>query len=249
MYSPPIPDDPELACFHQLVRDCGIPQAYPAELLAGMRMDVEGARYERMEDLLVYCHRVAGVVGLMMCHVTGLRDRSALPSAAHLGIAMQITNICRDVLEDWSMGRLYIPRELLEAHGAADLCDSVGGPFPDSAAPAVAACVLGLLREADGYYRSGDRGLPALPWRCALAVRAARKIYADIGRVIESRGGDVRRGRAVVSRGRKLGLVAGSLLESWTELPLRLRPRLPRTPFEPRPGAPLIRFPEDVLPA
>ena len=107
---------PVLGGFQQVVRRRRIPRGYPEALVEGMAMDVSGTRYRDLEHLLLYCYRVAGVVGLMMCHVLGVRDAvgaRALHHAAHLGIAMQLTNICRDVAEDWERNRLYIP-----GHGA-----------------------------------------------------------------------------------------------------------------------------------
>src|SRR5690606_24146896 len=103
--------------FAAIMRERGIPRRYPAELLAGLAMDAAGHRYEDAADLRLYCFRVAGVVGLMMSHVMGLADERALADAARLGIAMQLTNICRDVREDWARGRLYLPRALLERAG------------------------------------------------------------------------------------------------------------------------------------
>ncbi|HVV81460.1 MAG TPA: squalene/phytoene synthase family protein, partial [Kofleriaceae bacterium] len=125
--------DPVLAAFGDVVRARRVPRHYPAELLAGMAMDAAGARYATMDDLRLYCWRVAGVVGLMMSHVFGVADERALPRAAHLGIAMQLTNICRDVAEDWQRGRLYLPDELVAAHGAGGLRGDLGRPLPASA--------------------------------------------------------------------------------------------------------------------
>ena len=84
-----------------------------------MAMDVADTRYRTFDDLFAYCYRVAGVVGLIMCHVMGVRDDRALVPAVHLGIGMQLTNVCRDVAEDWDRGRLYLPEELLARHGSA----------------------------------------------------------------------------------------------------------------------------------
>ena len=105
-----------------------------------------------------------------------LEAMRALVRAAHLGIAMQLTNICRDVAEDWQRGRLYLPAALLEARGISGL--RPGEPLP--VAP-IGEVVAGLLALADHYYRSGDRGIAALPWRAALAVRSARGVYSAIG--------------------------------------------------------------------
>jgi phytoene synthase len=191
--------EPALAAFQEIVARRRIPEPYPRELLEGMRMDVEATRYRTLDELLIYCFRVAGTVGLMMCHVLGVSDGEALQRAADLGIAMQLTNICRDVVEDWRDGRLYLPRELLgDGGGALD-------------AAAAARAVEALLAHADRFYRAGDRGLPALGFRCAVAVRTARLVYSDIGRIIARRGHDVTAGRAVVTLGRKLRLALRGL--------------------------------------
>ena len=205
--------EPTLAAFQEVVQRRGIRERYPRELLEGMRMDVEGRRYATYDELLVYCFRVAGTVGLMMCQVMGVGDPRALRRAAHLGIAMQLTNICRDVAEDWDDGRLYLPRDLLQDFsGVAEL------PLA-----AVARAVELLLARADELYRSGDKGLAALRFRCAVAIRAARLIYSDIGRVIARRSFDVTAGRAFVSLGRKLWLVLRGLV-----IEIAARARAPR---------------------
>ncbi|HEY6551894.1 MAG TPA: phytoene/squalene synthase family protein, partial [Vicinamibacteria bacterium] len=95
---------PVEAAFQEVIQERAIPQSYPADLLEGLGMDVDFRRYETMDELLLYCYRVAGTVGLMMCHVMGVADPRALRHAAHLGMAMQLTNISRDVMEDWGRG-------------------------------------------------------------------------------------------------------------------------------------------------
>ena len=201
-------EDPVLAAFGDIARARQIPRAYPEELLAGMAMDASGHTYLTVDDVLLYGWRVAGVVGLMMSHVFGVADDAALEHAAHLGIAMQLTNICRDVAEDWNRGRLYLPDELLAAHGAPGLAGDLRRELPASAQQPIARTVAELLALADRYYLSGDRGLRALPWRAALAVSSARRIYAGIGNRIAHTGHDITAGRAVVSRAAKLGHVA-----------------------------------------
>lgn len=196
--------------FGAIVRRRQIPRRYPTELLAGMRMDVEATRYDTLEQLFAYAWRVAGVVGLMMSHVFGVFDDDALVSAAHLGIAMQLTNVCRDVAEDWQRGRLYLPDDLLAAHGAPGLAGELGAGLPRSAHRAIALAVGDLLAVGDRYYLSGERGIPALPWRAALGVHAASRIYAAIGQRIRLAHHDVLAGRAVVPRAHKLAKVAGA---------------------------------------
>ncbi len=207
--------DTQLAAFQEVAQRCGIPRAYVDELLDGMEMDVGFTDYASVVELLVYCHRVAGTVGLMMCHVMGVTDPRALRRAAHLGIAMQLTNICRDVAEDAANGRVYLPRLLGTPRDAVRV----------------------LLREADRYYASADVGIRMLPWRCALAVRTARHVYAAIGKRIAARGYAVDAGRAFVPLALKLVLLARSLFA----VPRRLPPPSPAP-------ARIVRFPDDVLP-
>lgn len=200
--------DAVLDAFGEVARACRIPREYPAELLAGLEMDAAGTRYGSLAELGVYCYRVAGTVGLMMCHVLGLRHDRALPRAVHLGIAMQLTNICRDVAEDWQLGRLYLPGDMLAEEGAPDLAGSLGGPFPPAARRPVARVVRRLLAQAECFYASADRGIFDLPPRAAFAVRIARLVYAAIGSELAGRGHDPMAGRAVVPTGKKLALVA-----------------------------------------
>lgn len=206
--------------FQDVVRRHGIPEAYPRALLEGMRSDLGPVRIAREGELLLYAHRVAGVVGLMLCHVFALSDRRALVNADHLGIAMQLTNICRDVLEDFRRDRVYLPAELLCTAGVPLLAPPCGEVTHARAALAVA--VRSLLALADRYYASGDAGLAALPFRVALAVRAARLIYAAIGGELARRDYDVTAGRAIVPLWRKLTLVWLALV---LEITARLRAR------------------------
>ena len=222
--------DPVLAAFGEVARARAIPTHYPAELLAGMAMDAAGTHYASVPELLLYAWRVAGVVGLMMSHVFGVSDDKALVHAAHLGLAMQLTNICRDVDEDWRRGRLYLPADLLAARGAADLAGDLARPFPASARIPVADTVRDLLALADRYYRSGDRGLRALPWRAAGAVGVARRVYSAIGTRIARTGYDVTAGRAVVSTPAKLLLLAGSVGRLVASAPARAFSRRVRIP-------------------
>lgn len=226
--------DPVLARLAAIVAARRLPRLYPEALLDGMAMDVSATRYHTVDDLLAYAYRVAGVVGLMMCHVLGLSDERAVVPAAHLGIAMQLTNICRDVAEDWQRGRLYLPASLLARHGAApDLADraAAGEPLPADACPALAATTRELLALADRYYRSADRGMRALAFRPAFGIRAARYLYAAIGPRILARGADPRAGRAFVPGWRKLALVGRAALGNLLSLPTRLRQRGTRQPL------------------
>jgi phytoene synthase len=213
--------EPILTAFQMVARRHHIPRAYPSELLAGMTMDAEGTTYGSYTKLLSYCFRVAGTVGLMMSHVMGVRHPSALKHAAHLGMAMQLTNICRDVGEDWQRGRLYLPDDLLADAGAGDLRSRIGDPWSAHASTAAAEVTRELLVRADAFYASGDRGIPLLSFRCAWSVRTARLVYRDIGRVILARGADPSAPRAVVSTPRKLRLLLRALQLTFEQVPRR----------------------------
>jgi phytoene synthase len=235
--------DVRLRAFQELVQRQNLPRQYPEELLAGMAMDTAGTQYQTLGDLLLYCHRVAGVVGLMMCHVLGVKDVRALRNAAHLGIAMQLTNICRDVAEDWQRGRLYLPLELLRGSGPKALNGLRLEPLPRSARESISHVTRRLLTEAEHFYRSGDAGLPALPWRAAFSVRAARLIYSAIGSRILRPSYDLYAMRAVVPQMQKLLLVMRAAWATVRELPSRWR-----SPQASPPLGSVLRFPDDILP-
>lgn len=204
--------DPTLAEFQRVALDCGIPERYPSELLDGMEMDALGHVYSTWDDLLLYCYRVASTVGLMMCHVMGVSSEKALPHAIDLGIAMQLTNIARDVKEDWERDRLYLPDELLGEHGLPRLREQVGQALLPFHRERLRPVLRELLEVADRYYASADRGLAYLSKRNALGVAAARWIYSDIGRRIAAGGHDVLAPRAVVPFHRKLTLLLKAAL-------------------------------------
>jgi phytoene synthase len=201
--------DPAFQALGRVVKRYGIPAIYPFELLEGFAMDVEQTRYRRLEDLLRYCYHVAGVVGLMMAQVMGVREEVTRRRAADLGIALQMTNIARDVLDDARAGRLYLPLEWLQAAGIEP---------EDVALPAnrerLAGVVRRLLDEAERYYASGDLGLRRLPLRSAWAVAVARGVYREIGRLVRARGAAAWDTRAVVSRRAKLAWLARGLAQA-----------------------------------
>lgn len=205
VYDGETPDTPTGQALAEVVAQCDLPRRYPDELLDGMAMDIGDTDYATEAELLVYCHRVAGVVGLMMCHALGVADDAALAPAAYLGIGMQLTNIARDVAEDHERGRRYIPSDWLA------FVPAFGEPLDDTVfAPAVER----LLILARRYDDAGRAGLKYLDRRSGLGVRVASAVYGAIGDVVASRGYRVSLGRAVVSRGHKLRLLARSAVET-----------------------------------
>ena len=178
-----------------------LPMHYPIAHLDGFRMDVEGRRYDRIEDLLQYCYHVAGVVGLMMASVMGVRDPAVLDRACDLGVAFQLTNIARDVIDDAQSGRVYLPLDWLADAGLS----------PDGLAaaprPALAQVVQRLLQTAEPYYASAACGTALLPHRSAWAVATAQAVYRDIGMEVLRRGPAAWDQRVFTSRARKLRLM------------------------------------------
>lgn len=174
--------------------------AYALELVAGVESDLGQVCLRSDRELLRYCYRVAGTVGLMMCAVLGVDDPKAYAHAIDLGVAMQMTNICRDVLEDARRGRIYLPRRRLEKAGVApeELLD--GSADRDK----VARVVCDVLDTAEMYYRSADRGLSYIPARSRLAIVVASRVYRAIGVHLRLSGGDALAGRTVVGPAAKL---------------------------------------------
>lgn len=206
------PSHPEDVALERVLSRHAIPPVYLHEFLAGMTADANGQRPATVRELDEYCYRVAGTVGLMMCHLLGVRSAQALRYAAHMGMAMQLTNICRDIHEDWRRGRLYVPSEMLTQAGAADLPSRVGGVMTADDAQVLSSCAAQLWARAVTLYRSGDRGLSHLPWRASLAVAAARLIYAAIGHALQRRGFTVLAGRVVIPTVVKVGLLVKAVV-------------------------------------
>jgi phytoene synthase len=200
-----------------IVQRYAIPAHYALELIEGMAMDARGTRYPTFNDLALYCYRVAGTVGLMMSHVMGLRDEQALKHAADLGIAMQLTNIARDITEDALMGRIYLPLEWLEEAGIAP-----GEIAAVKNRSKLALITKRLLQEAQRYYLSGDAGLWHLSFRSACAVAAARHVYAEIGSLLLHKGASAWDRRSYVTGPRKLWVILGGVLHVIASMPARL---------------------------
>lgn len=187
----------------EVARRRGIP-LYPLEaLVAGVLTDTGPVQVADDRELLTYCYRVAGTVGLLMCGVLDVRDTDSLPLAVELGIAMQLTNICRDVLEDAGRGRVYLPADRLRAAGTSPEALLRGDAEPR----AVSMVVADLLHLADQRYARGEQGLIYLPARCRFAIRAAARMYRSIGVRLLHQGANPLNGRTVVPwHGKAVGL-------------------------------------------
>jgi len=188
----------------RVVHSHSIPRALLDALLDGFMWDAQGHTYETIEEVQAYGARVAGTVGAMMALVMRCGTEQALARACELGVAMQLTNIARDVGEDARNGRLYLPRAWLRDAGI-DADAWLQAPHFN---PAIGLVTQRLLRVTDALYERAEQGIAALPRDCRPAILAARLVYAEIGHQLVRDGLDSVNHRAVVSRRRKLALIA-----------------------------------------
>lgn len=197
----PAPADRALC---QVVHRFAIPRELLDALLEGFVWDAQGRSYNTLADVQDYGARVAGTVGAMMALVMGTRSPTALARACELGVAMQLTNIARDVGEDARNGRLYLPADWLREEGV----DPVAWLAEPRFTPAIARVTQRLLRAADELYARAEQGIAELPLDCRPAIQAARLVYSEIGHQLERQGLNSVDHRTVVSGRRKLALIA-----------------------------------------
>ncbi len=198
--------EPVFAAFQRVAAHHALPHRHPFELLDGFAMDVDGRRYETIEDTLAYCYHVAGVVGVMMSCIMGAREEETLDRASDLGIAFQLTNIVRDIVADHAVGRVYLPDEWLGEVGLSR--DTLAQPERREALFAVARRMLAL---ADRYYLSCVSGISRLPVRSAWAICTARSVYREIGSEVLRRGPRAWDGRVSTSKAQKIAAVVSGL--------------------------------------
>ncbi len=190
--------------FADSVNRFAIPKAYPAALLEGFEWDARSRRYADLSELKAYGVRVAGTVGAMMAMVMEVRSPTLLARACDLGVAMQLTNIARDVGEDARCGRLYLPLDWLESAGI----DPEQWLHHPVFSTALAEVVRRLLNAADELYVRADAGIANLPSACRPGMYAARLLYAEIGHELRRRGLDSVNQRAIVPWQRKARILA-----------------------------------------
>ncbi len=185
------------AAMRSLVNKQSIPRSLFDSFLKSMEMDVKGVHYDTMEQLEEYCYGSSIVIGRMLAKILGVKDEAkALPHITAIGYALQMTNIARDVKEDFDRDRVYLPEEWLIAEGISSetLMD-------DESAPARMRVVKRLLDRADTEYRKAEEGYIYIPFRNRLTVAAAGRLYEEVGAVIQ-KNGDIHV-RARVPSGRK----------------------------------------------
>jgi phytoene synthase len=196
-------DDPVFAAFQRVARRHAIPAEDAMDLLRGFEMDVEGRRYRTLDDTMDYAYHVAGVVGVMMARIMGVENRDVLRRAQDLGLAFQLTNIARDVVEDANVGRVYLPALWLEEAGIA-----VEAVAAAASREAVARVAARLVAAAEPYYESARWGLRDLSVRSAWAIATARGVYRAIGHRVVDRGALAWDRRVSTSGASKMALLA-----------------------------------------
>lgn len=194
--------EPAFAALQEVAIRHAISPRLACDHLEGFAMDVRGARYQTLDDTLRYCYHVAGVVGLMMARIMGVRDEAVLDRACDLGLAFQLTNIARDIVEDAENGRCYLPEEWLAAEGitTASLADPANRET-------LARLARQLVTAAEPYYASALSGLRGLPLRSAWAVASAHGVYRAIGVKVQQAGAHAWDTRQGTSRWEKIGLL------------------------------------------
>lgn len=194
----PPADDPVATAWTDARARFNIPRQYAEQLLDGVASDLAVHRYESFSDLAKYCYGVASTVGLMSMHIVGFEDEKAIPYAVKLGVALQLTNILRDVAEDWQNGRLYLPLEELRAFGLSEA--DIAAQSNDTRWKAFMAFQIARARQ---LYAESKPGLALLQRRGRVAVAAAADLYSGILDDIEAHNYDVFSRRAYISNRRK----------------------------------------------
>jgi len=207
--------DPTFTAFQRVAIRHRLPERWAMDMIDGFAMDVDHRDYVTLDDVMAYCWHVAGVVGVMMARVMGVTDPEVLRRAQDLGLAFQLTNISRDVIEDAEGGRVYLPADWLVEAGLEPTAEAVADPGNRETVHRV---TQRLLTVAEPYYDSARDGLRGLPFRSSMAIAAARGVYREIGRKVRRGGPGVWKRRVSVGPAMKLWLFGrGALIAVWTQ--------------------------------
>ncbi|MEM7033371.1 MAG: squalene/phytoene synthase family protein [Chloroflexota bacterium] len=219
----PIDDDlVSLAWAHTRAR-YNIPQKYAEQLLDGVAQDLTINRYKTFSELVHYCYGVASTVGLMTMHIVGYSDNEAIPYAIKLGVALQLTNILRDVGEDWANGRLYLPQDELAEFNLTE--DDIANQCLDDRWQAFMCFQIERTRR---LYAEAMPGISMLGKKGRFAIAAAADLYQAILEEIEANNYDVFRYRAHTTGRRKLQMLPGIWWRTWTNAYTNQPPILPK---------------------
>jgi phytoene synthase len=181
-----------------------IPRRYAEQLIEGVERDISQSRYQTFDDLAAYCYSVASTVGFMSMHIIGFEDREAIPYALKMGVALQLTNILRDVGEDWRNGRIYLPQDELALFGLSEDDFTLGKPTENWR-----NFIKFQIDRNRRLYRESMPGIGLLDPDGRFAIAAAAELYQAILDDIEAHNGDVFNRRAYVSKWGKIRRLPG----------------------------------------
>ncbi|MBN2709455.1 MAG: phytoene/squalene synthase family protein [Calditrichaceae bacterium] len=202
-------EHPIIKSFIHVAKKRNIPIEYPLELMEGVKMDLTRNRYNNFDELYQFAYRVAGVVGLMMSYVLGYKDESALVYAEQLGVAMQLTNILRDVKEDKEMNRIYLPLDELERFGLTE--EDV---LSEKMNVRMRRLMKFQVKRAHRYYHEADKGIKMLTPNTQFAIYSASRIYQGILMKIEARNYNPFLGRVFVKQSKKMLILFSEIWKS-----------------------------------
>ncbi|MCM8797509.1 MAG: phytoene/squalene synthase family protein [Candidatus Omnitrophica bacterium] len=193
-----------LLAFRHTINKYGIPKIYFDKIIEGMYMDLKKNRYDDFQELYNYCYRVAGVVGLVILKIFGCRNNYAEKYAIELGVAMQLTNILRDIKEDFALGRVYLPQDELKRFGISQeyfFTEKIDERFIEF--------MRFQIKRARQYYADSTPGIKLVDSvKSRLVILAIKEIYAGILNEIERNAYDIFSKRATVSKLRKIIIIA-----------------------------------------
>lgn len=202
-------EHPSLMAFAHYAKKYSIPKEYAHDLLNGVEMDLTLKRYETFDELYTFCYRVASVVGLMMSYILGFKEDKALIHAEKMGIAMQLTNILRDVKEDKYMGRIYLPLAELRERKISEF-----NIINENSTPELIDYMKFNVDRAKKYYSEGDEGIHLLHKDARFAIHTASRIYGKILDIITERNYNPFDERAFVPKSQKFGILLNELLKT-----------------------------------
>jgi len=203
-------DAPEDRAFAAIVAEFDMPRALPEALLEGLAWDAMERRYATLSEVRDYSARVASAVGAMMCVLMRVRNRDALARACDLGVAMQLTNIARDVGEDARASRIYLPTDWLDDAGIS-VEDFFANP---QASPDIRRIVRHLLAEANRLYIRSEAGIGALPLQARTGIFAARYIYDGISAAVRRNAYDSVSMRAHTTKATKIARIGSAAVRT-----------------------------------
>lgn len=199
-------DSSEIIKLQELLKSYGIGDNLLNELISGVNSDKDFIRYEDNSELLRYCYKVAGVVGLMMTNALEIDNKEAKYFAIDLGIAMQLTNISRDVMQDYKKNRIYLPKN-------TRIDSSIFEDMNKKNEVKINKNVRSLLIKADIYYKSSLNGIRYIPVKSRIAILVALRIYQAIGLKIKKTGTKFLYENIYVTRAEKIIIVFKAIIE------------------------------------